>query len=393
MDELGVDASTGGSVWPSVDHTKPPEEGGPAARTGFNYQDEIAVGFFIEMLSSLSLLKIHCETHDDIVLVRQAAEPNDRIAEYVQVKASEQDKLWSVADICQQKRKGRTGTSIFETSLSRDEHSEASAFRLVTLRPVRAILKPLTYEPTALSRGPTSDGMKTLRADLEARFPEFVSPKGNGPGFWLENCRWDERHSEAVVRRDNLVRLIKLGHMEGHPLLIEQAEVLLDELRAKAKAAGDAKWDPDRDKKIITHTALRAWWEGRVHELFEGAAAKSGGKLMAKMKDARLSDDLIGLAVEMRLDYAAETRAPRYLESDDAERLRRRVRSEVASLRARFVAGQLDVDGPGFHALCLDRMDAVNGQRDPSVEDQSAFLKGCMYDIADRCLLRFVRQA
>lgn len=128
-------------------------------------------------------------------------------------------------------------------------------------------------------------------------------------------------------------------------------------------------------------------------ELREGTIAKSGGKLVDKMEDAELSDDLIAMAVEMRRDYAAETRAPRYLEVDDVERLRRRVRSELQSLRARFVAGQIDVDPPGFHSLCLDRMDSVNAERIPGTEDQSAFLKGCMYDIADRCLLRFVRRS
>jgi hypothetical protein len=61
------------------------------------------------------------------------------------------------------------------------------------------------------------------------------------------------------------------------------------------------------------------------------------------------------------------------------------------SLRARFVADQIDLDGVGFHSLCLERMDAVNAERDVGTEDRSAFLKGCMYDIADRCLLRFAR--
>jgi hypothetical protein len=63
------------------------------------------------------------------------------------------------------------------------------------------------------------------------------------------------------------------------------------------------------------------------------------------------------------------------------------------SLRARFAAGQLDLDSAAFHVLCLDRMDAVNAERPAGHEDRSAFLKGCMYDITDRCLLRFVRPA
>lgn len=391
--ETGPGAPARISAWPSVDEAKPAEEGGAIARTGFNYQDEIAVGLLIDMLCAPSLLKMHCETHDDIVLVWQVDGSAERTAEYVQVKAGEQDKLWSVADICQQKKKGNTGTSIFETSLGRDRHVEASRFRMVTLRPVVGALKPLTYELTSNSRDPATKEMKALHADFATRFPGITSPKGNGADFWLENCRWDERHSEAAVRKDNFIRLIKLGYAEGRPILMEQAEVLLDELRSMAKAAGDARWDPDPHWKIITRAALRAWWESRTQELIEGASAKSGGKLAAKMEEAGLADDLIGLATEVRRDYAAESRASRYLETDDAERLRRRVRSELTSLRARFVAGQLQLDPPGFHALCLDRMEAINAERASTSEDHSAFLKGCMYDITDRCLFRFSRRA
>lgn len=102
-------------AWPSVADATPDEEGGPIARSGFNYQDEIAVSFFIEMLEQTELLKVHCETHDDIVLIWQRSNPR-LAAEYVQVKAGEDDKLWSLADLCERK-KGKAGTSLLEKSL------------------------------------------------------------------------------------------------------------------------------------------------------------------------------------------------------------------------------------------------------------------------------------
>lgn len=131
-------------AFPSVDDVKPTEEGGPIGRSGFNYQDEIAVGFLIETLENPSLLRVHCETHDDVLLVHEADQSGIRLAEFVQVKASEQDKLWSVADLCVRK-KNRVGSSIFETSLGRDKHREESLFRLVTLRPVVDDLRILTF--------------------------------------------------------------------------------------------------------------------------------------------------------------------------------------------------------------------------------------------------------
>ena len=47
-------------AWPSVNDVEAEEEGGPVACKGFNYQDEIAVGFLLEMLKDPTLLKVHC---------------------------------------------------------------------------------------------------------------------------------------------------------------------------------------------------------------------------------------------------------------------------------------------------------------------------------------------
>ena len=294
------------------------------------------------------------------------------------------------ADLCLRK-KAAPGTSIFEISLARDKHEEDSRFRLVTLRPVTNALRMLTFPSGAPGRDRGGERFTTLCGELNERFPGLKSAKGNGVVFWLEHCIWDVRHDEESVRNDNLLCLLRLGVTEGRSLLPEAADVLLGELRHWAKTAADARWEPDRDKKIILRATLRDWWERRTREVAEGAAEASGAKLTTKMEDAGLPDELIGLAVDMRRCYGAESRTSRYLEAEEGERLQSRVKSEVMSLRARFVADQIDLDGAGFHSLCLERMDAVNAERDRGTADRSAFLKGCMYDIADRCLLRFAR--
>jgi len=374
-------------VWPSIDDAQPVEEGGPSARTGFNYQDEIAVGFLIDMLANPALVKVHLETHDDIVLVWE--EIDARTAEYIQVKAGEEEKFWSVADICQRK-KAKTGTSIFEKSLDRDGYLENSLFRLVTLRPVVTELKPLTFPRSSQGRQSADADIVALAVEIEGRCPGFRSPKGRDAAFWLANCLWDHRDSERAVEKDNLVRLMRLAHQEGTSILFEPAENLLLELRARAKAAGAARWLPDSSRKIITREELRTWWQGRLLDISQGAT-RSGGKLALKMAEAGLPDEMTALAAALRRGYASEARAPRYLDESDVNNLQGRVLSEVASLRARFVAGELDIDPVQFHSLCLSRMDTLNAERGAMVEDRSAFLKGCLYDITDRCLLRFNR--
>lgn len=377
-------------VFPSVDDVEPDEEGGPLARSGFSYQDEIAVWFLIEMLELPSLLKVHCETHDDILLLRAKDGSAVRMAEFVQVKASQPDKLWSVADLCTRKS-GKPGTSIFELSLARDKHCEESRFRIVTLRPVVTELRMLTFPCGAPGRETDGERFRTLHSAIERRFPSLRSPKGNGVAYWLENCLWDERDSEKAVRQDNIYRLICLSCKENQPVLLEHAEGFLMDLRSLAKAAGSAKWVPDRNSKIITREALRELWEQRKKDLAESAVAPSGEKLQQKMIEAGLPEDLVGLALELRREYSALARTSRYMELDEADRLQNRVRSEALSLRSRFVAGQISLDGVGFHSLCVDRMDTINAERPQGSEDRTAFLKGCMYDIADRCLLRFGR--
>lgn len=389
MDEMQPPAPTPPQIWPSIEDAAPSEEGGPHARKGFNYQDEIAVGFLIQMLEDETLCRVHCETHDDLILVWSVQGSTKPIAEFVQVKAGEPDKLWSVADLCHQK--STAGTSIFEISLSRDRHEEPSRFRVVTLRPVVHALLPLTYVCGTSGRELDSEAMKSLRGELDSRCPNAKSPKGNCCDYWLEHCHWDVRHDQKTVRNDNMRRLLQLSVKAGVPLLIEQLEVILNELLAWAKASGDAKWVPDKAKKIIACETVRNWWMAKLTDIVNGRAVASGGKLAAKLQAADLPDEMIGLAVELRRDYAAAVRTSRYMEPERSERLRGRVKSEAMSLFSRYVAGQFAVDGIGFHALCLERLDAVNAERDSTADDQSAFLKGCLYDIADRCLLRFDR--
>jgi Cap4 dsDNA endonuclease len=374
-------------AFPSVEDVAPAEEGGPIARTGFNYQDEIAVGFLLEMLEDPTVEKVHCETHDDIVVLRRS-ESTEMIAEFVQVKGSEEDKFMSVADICL-RTKAKVGSSIYETSLARDKHCERSYFRMVTLRPVVKELRVLTYERNASNRKPDDPKLVELATLIEQKCPGAKSAKGQAAIYWVENCLWEERQTQAVNRERNLLRVMKLSAKEGRPLLPEQADAVLGELRAKAKAAGDAKWSSGKENKIIERAALRQWWEKRLQELIEGARAASGGKLADKMYRVPLPSQVVELAKELRRDYSSISRISRYSPPEDEDELRSKVKAKVQSLQSSLICGELSSDGAQFHNLCLKAMDQINGEQSVGAPDRSAFLKGCMYDIADRCLLRF----
>ncbi|MES1973341.1 MAG: dsDNA nuclease domain-containing protein [Pseudomonadota bacterium] len=375
-------------TWPSIDDIAPIEEGGPEARKGFNYQDEVAVSFLLEMIENVLLLKVHFETHDDLLPVRHDPILEAVVAEYVQVKAGEPDKLWSVADLCARTGK-KVGTSIFEKSLARDQHKEVSRFRIITMRQVAQAVEPLTYKCGSEERKLAKAAMDALHADFSERMKGVVSDKGNGCAYWLDNCVWEIRHSLTSMREANANRLLRMSIAAGRPLLFEQLDNLLDELRLWAKEAGAAKWVPDKAKKIVTRPQILAWWTNRLDDLAAQSSVQAGVKLTEKLEAISSPDDVVALAIDLRREYAATTRAPRYMESDEGTQLVNRVKSEAASLRSKYLAGELNVNGTGFHALCLATMDQINAQVGTTAVDHAAFLKGCLYDITDRCLLRF----
>ena len=193
------------------------------------------------------------------------------------------------------------------------------------------------------------------------------------------------------MKTHNKVRLFEIMQAAGRPPLSEHLDILLDELRMLVKTAGDAKWKPDKSRKILTREAFLTRWDACLAKLKDDASQPSGGKLTEKMNDASLTGTVVAMAIDMRLDYARTVRTSRYMQPDEADQLQGRVKSEVQTLSAKRAAGTLDLDGPAFHALCVERMDEINASLPAEQGDRSAFLKGCMYDIADRCLLRFDR--
>ena len=172
-----------------------------------NYQDEIAVSFLLDMMDDQSIIKVHCETHDDILIVRATDDADQNCAEYVQVKATEPNQLWTVATLCQ-RNDGKAGTSILERSLAHDAHQEQARFRILTLRQVSTDLKILTNPVGSVGREPGCEGLKALKEEIDKKHPDLVSPKGNDCTFWLDCCYWDERHDEEAIRNRNRLRVI-----------------------------------------------------------------------------------------------------------------------------------------------------------------------------------------
>jgi hypothetical protein len=52
-------------------------------------------------------------------------------------------------------------------------------------------------------------------AELEERFPKLESKKGNGASHWIQNCHWDQRHSEEALHAARLLLLLNVCGVAG----------------------------------------------------------------------------------------------------------------------------------------------------------------------------------
>jgi len=177
---------------PSVFDATPEELGGTYARQGFAYQDDVAAGFFVRMLSD-GILEVSCETYDDILLVWQGE--GTKVLEFVQVKAEHPDQLWTIAKLCERNKSSKSpdgiGTSILEKSLARDQYIEPAFFRIVTCRQIHSDLEVLTRERGHEHRSFSYRPFKDLAEDISTRLFDVRSKKKSDTGYWLTKVYWD----------------------------------------------------------------------------------------------------------------------------------------------------------------------------------------------------------
>jgi hypothetical protein len=374
----------------SIRELEPLETGGVEARHGLDVQDHVAAGYCIKMLQDPSLKEVWCETHDDITLIWDAV--NSERVEFVQVKSHELDQLWSVSLLCKREKKPKRpavkGTSILERSLAHDRCSEACTFRLVTCRPVHTELLALSYPLSSQERVLATKELAALRKELVSQVGDYRSSNGRDCAFWMSQVLWEVVHSLDSIETKNLVELGEHLHAQGQYAAPDQVRELYAKLVRKVSDAGAAKWHGGGKAKQIKRADLIAWLLRSLEEVLH--PGRSGGKVARrKMKTAGIAPDTISAAMEERDLYVKEILSPKYLQANDRRFVEGEVAALLQTLRAQLDAGFLPDSGPGFHSLCLTKLDDLSRQL--PVRPPLAFVHGCMYNITDRCLHRFRR--
>lgn len=244
----------------------PSNAGGVAARAGFTYQDQVGVGFLLEMLADPTIVAVEFETADDITL--RFLENNKDINEYVQVKTTEDDKKWSIKEITDRSKSGGKsvpGTSLCEKSLACDRFEAEPRFRIVSKRDVASALRPF-----CLPRGRRTAVMAKLAALQESfakKHKSFTSKNERNLGHWAENLYWQVSGSGEGLERDCVNKILRMCEAEGSIPAMAQAEAIYNELLSRVRDASEADRAADGDKKSLSRTKVQQWWKEKVVEI------------------------------------------------------------------------------------------------------------------------------
>lgn len=372
---------------PSVFEAVPEDLGGIYARQGFAYQDDVAAGFYVQMLSDSNLSEVSCETYDDILLVWHGE--GGKVLEFVQVKGEHPDQLWSVAKLCERSKSQKSpdgkGTSVLERSLVRDRYVETARFRIVTCRQVHADFEVLTrehgHEHRKMSYGP----FKKLSEDVGRRLHGVRSVKKNGTDYWLRNAHWNVI-AEADISRLNREALGTELHKSGLPYDPDTVRGIYGNLCALAKETaeyGVEKWTKKRISCVELLAKLRSWIEPYPDK---GKA----DRLTQKLTDGGLDRICQNVAKDQQQFYLRKKRSPGYLTTKQIEVIEQQVLDKLHILRSSLDSGKIKEGGVEFHDRCLNE---VNGLRDVNTGSSllPGYLSGCMYEITARCRHRFTR--
>ncbi len=369
----------------SIHELPPMEIGGVEARRGFGIQDHVSLSYCLELLAQNSLKEVWCESQDDVTLIWDK-DGQDKV-EFVQVKGSELDQLWSIAKLCE--RKTTDDHSVLERSLAYDRCCELCCFRIVTIRPVQKELKPLTYPIESPARIQAQPDISDLITQVGKKVGNFKSENGNGYDFWISHIVWQEIHSLESLENENKLKLLQLVHEEY--LLSDQLTELYRKLLVRVNIASMTRWLDDPERKKFKKKDFTEWFEQQLTNIVNPLVTKGETPIQMKMATAGISQDNIDSANNQRRSYKEELLKPNYLKLRDTRLIEGEIVATLLNLRTQLDAGFIVSTGREFHATCLQELDDLRNQLSISPPPPLAFLQGCMYNIVNRCLHRFVR--
>lgn len=237
------------------------DAGGVAARHGFKYQDHVSAKFVILMIDSPEIIRVECETSDDIVVICKEA-AGER-AEYIQVKTTEGDKKWTIKEVTTRKITGQP-TSLVEKSLLCDVHGPTPLFRIVSQRDVAKDLACLKLERRKrIDLAPFS----TLGANFLNKHKTKSLTNGLDLKYWAENTLWEVVGKERDLEAVNTNCLFRLAEQSGETPSLGSCSKIYNDLLKTVEEAARASKVSNAEKKIIAREDALVWWRRHLSEV------------------------------------------------------------------------------------------------------------------------------
>lgn len=248
------------------------DAGGVAARQGFKYQDHVAAHFVLRMIASTRLLRVECETADDILLVWSSKTGEQ--PEYVQVKTTEGDRKWSLTEVCQRDsgEGAKRPTSLIEKSLLCDCHGSDALFRIVSRRDVGKALSALMLP---LERRSGNDTVADLAVRLAGKW-KTTSPNCNDLAYWARNAVWQVTGDMGSLEARNQQALSLLAEQYGANPTHGHVCKIYEDLLELVDRAATASRITAADQKVISRPSIMDWWAQHLEQT--AAAARRASK-------------------------------------------------------------------------------------------------------------------
>lgn len=215
------------------------DAGGVAAKKGFFFQDHIAVRYLLKLLSDSSFIEIHCETKDDISALIYI--DGEESVKHIQVKTTNSSKKWSTEEV--------NKSGIFRKQLSLDDASARATFQIISTREVGSSSVKYLILPYSQRTDPSA--RQTLINVLERANRGFLSPNGNGPAYWVDNCYWEVIKEVDAVRFRNANQIGEIASRFGFNLTTTQVAIIYDRLLVRATTASAASNRTEFPEKIF----------------------------------------------------------------------------------------------------------------------------------------------
>ena len=366
---------------------------GRHARGGFEYQDHIGASYCLQMLGAATLREVWFESHDDITLLWQNGDGRAH-CEFVQVKFV--DKVWTLGGLTGRTKK-TPGTSILEKSLAQNIYAEPCSFRLVTSRDACRELRCLRFPIGSAERTAAQpDIALALAAITDSYGTAAGAPATAAVSDWLTNCVWDEKESSLEgLEAVNILALEAVLDSLGIRLKPENRNRLYDLLMRKISKASHKRPFATRQVFKITQTGLREWLHVSARELTNGP--NPADKLGSKLSEAGVPDADIDAAKELKRLYNAERRDNDFCEPDDLKAMEAIILGKMNMLQRKQYNPATEEPPLAFFTTCLTTAVEQLTKRRFVDEDGELLIdewvaQGYLYEIVDRCQLRFRNQ-